>query len=336
MDEKNTAPAGYRTAWHPLLVAVLEYFAPANLKLTPEHQLNHLPQRVDIVIIVMDDVPAEPVTKFHCIFDYTRKHTLIEYKGVTDDLEPADVLVLLGYACQYAVMNGISDLEDMCLMFVGERMPSAVVEQIHRMGGTFAPTENGLWRGKLAGFPLHGVELRDASQAGSSERLLRLFTRAFVRDPGANRFPEKLEQNELDMYDRLCQHIQQLRRDPATMHMKDLDTAENSVAGALKRLIARVPVEDRLEGLTAEERIAGLRPEERIAGLRPEERIAGLRPEERIAGLRPEERIAGLRPEERIAGLRPEERIAGLTPEQLAAALSPEVLEFLAQKAKQR
>jgi hypothetical protein len=271
--------------------------------------LNHLPQRVDIVIIVMTDVPAEPVIKFHCIFDHLRKYTLIEYKGVTDDLEPADVLVLLGYACQYAVMNGISDLSEMCLMFVAERMPPAFVEQIYQLGGTFAPIGNGLWQGQLAGFTLHGVELRDASQAGSSEQLLHLFTRAFVKEPRADRFSGRLEQKELDMYDRLCQHIQQLRKDPATMHIKDLDTAENSVAGALQRLIARVPVEARLEGLT---------------------------PEERIAGLRPEERIAGLRPEERIAGLRPEERIAGLTPEQLAAALPPEVLEFLAQKAKQR
>jgi hypothetical protein len=309
MDEKNNGSAGYRTAWHPLLVCMLEYFAPANLKLTPEHQLNQLPQRVDIVIIVMTDVPAEPVTRFHCIFDHLRKYTLIEYKGVTDDLEPADVLVLLGYACQYAVMNGISDLSEMCLMFVAERMPPAFVEQIHQLGGTFVPTGNGLWQGQLAGFTLHGVELRDASQAGSSELLLHMFTRAFVQDPLADRFPERLEQNELDMYDRLCQYIQQLRKDPATMHTKDLDTAEKSLAAARKRLIAHAPVEDRLEGLTAEERIAGLRPEERIAGLRPEEVFA------------------------RYA---PEERIAGLTPEQLAAALSPEVLEFLAQKAKQR
>lgn len=83
MDEKNNAPAGYRTAWHPLLVFVLVHFAPANRKLIEEHPLNRLPQRVDIVVIEMDDVPAEPVTKFHCIFDYTRRHTLVEYKGVT-------------------------------------------------------------------------------------------------------------------------------------------------------------------------------------------------------------------------------------------------------------
>ncbi len=258
------------------------------------------------------------LSKFHCIFDYTRKHTLIEYKGVTDDLEPADVLVLLGYACQYAVMNDISNLDDICLMFVAERMPPSVIERIWQLGGTFMPVGNGLWQGQLSGFSLHGVELRHASQAGSSERLLGLFTRAFVQDPQASRFTEGLDQNELDMYDRLCQHIRQLRRDPATMHSKDLDTAEKSLAGVLKRLIVNAPIEDRLEGL------------------RPSEVFERYSPEERIAGLRPEERIAGLRPEERIAGLRPEERIAGLTPEQLAAALPPEVLEFLAQKAKQR
>lgn len=300
MDEKNTAPAGYYTAWHPLLVFVLAYFAPANRKLTAELLLNLLPQRVDIAVMETADVPAEPVTKFHSIFDYTRKHTLIEYKGVTDDLEPDDVLVLLGYACQYTVMNKLGNLEEICLMFVAERIPQAMVERIAELGGTFSPIGNGLWQGKLSGFPLHGVELRDAVRAGSSEQLLGLFTRAFVRDPGASRLTEQFDENELDMYNRLCQHVRQLRRDPATMHSKDLDIAENSLVAARKRLIAGAPVE------------------------------------ERLAGLGPEERLAGLGPEEVFARFAPEERIAGLTPEQLAAALSPEVLEFLAQKAKQR
>lgn len=300
MDEKNNPPTGYRTAWHPLLVFALAYFAPANRKLTAEHQLNHLPQRVDIVVIEMADVPAEPVDRFHSVFDYTRKYTLIEYKGVTDDLESADVFVLLGYACQYVVMNGITNLDDVCLMFVAERITQSVVDRITSLGGTFTAVENGLWRGNLAGFPLHGVELRDAYQAGSSERLLGLFTRAFVQNPIDNWFTDGLDENELDLYDRLCQHIQQLRRDPATMHMKDIDTAEKSLVERLPRFIANAPVEVRLAGLT------------------------------------PEQILAKLTPEERIAGLTLEQRIAGLTPEQLAAALPPDVLEFLAQKAKSR
>lgn len=301
MDEKNHSPEGTRTAWHPLLVFVLAHFAPANRILVAEHNLNRLPQRVDIVVLEIVDVPAEPVSKFHCIFDYGKRHTLIEYKGVTDDLEPADVFVLLGYACQYVVLNNlVGHIDDVCLMFVAERIPASVVEQIKQMGSTFEPLGNGLWQGNLHGFTLHGVALRDAYQAGSSERLLYLFTRAFLRDPNASRFSEALDEMELDMYDRLCQHIQQLRREPETMHMKDLDTAEQSLAAARRRFIANAPVEDRL------------------------------------AGLSPEQLVARLRPEERIAGLRPEERIAGLDPEELAAALPPEMLEFLAQKAKSR
>jgi hypothetical protein len=270
MDEKNNSVEGTRTAWHPLLVFVLAYFAPANRKLVAEHNLNRLPQRVDIVILEMVDVPAEPVTKFHGIFDYGKKYTLIEYKGVTDDLEPADVFVLPGYACQYVVMNNITNLADVCLMFIAERIPSPVVEQIKQLGGTFEALGNGLWQGTLAGFSWHGVALRDAYQAGSSERLLYLFTRAFLRDPGASRFTEGLDEKELDMYDRLCQHIQQLRRDPETMHIKDLDTAEQSLAAARRRFIANAPIEERLAGLSPEQRIAGLRAEELAAALPPE------------------------------------------------------------------
>src|SRR5690606_29157960 len=111
-------------------------FAPADRKVIGEFSLNRLPQRVDIVLIEQEDVPALPARKLRSIFDHLRKHTLIEYKGVTDDLEPNDVFVMLTYACQYMLLQNVPDLGEMCLMFIADRMPKPFVERIERMRGT--------------------------------------------------------------------------------------------------------------------------------------------------------------------------------------------------------
>src|SRR4051794_11436780 len=88
-----------RTAWHPLLVALLERFLPKGYKLIPEMLLGRLSQRVDILVVRLEAEPG-PVEKLHSILDYLAAHTLIEHKGPTDDLAGEDVLVLLGYAYQ--------------------------------------------------------------------------------------------------------------------------------------------------------------------------------------------------------------------------------------------
>jgi len=262
MDEKNSTGQGRRTAWHPMLVFVMEQFAPADREILSEFPLNRLPQRVDIVVIEQKDVPAEPPRKLRSIFDYLRKHTLIEYKGVTDDLEPNDVYVLLAYAFQYMTLGNISDPDEMCLMFVAERIPATFVARIERFQGSFRPIGNGLWRGKLAGLPLHGVELQTAYKAGPSERSLYLFTRAFLKDQLALVRKNELDIEEILVYQLLVEHVQQLYKDPQTMHLKDFDVAKLSLEEVYDIVLARASVERRLKGLTPEQRVAGMSPEE--------------------------------------------------------------------------
>jgi hypothetical protein len=270
MDEKNPPKRGQQTAWHPLVVFTIERFAPADRKVFCEFYLNRLPQRVDIVVVEQQDVPAKPARKLRSIFDHLRKHTLIEYKGVTDDLEPSDVFILLGYACQYMTMHDLSELDEMCLMFIADRIPKPFVERIERMQGAFAPVGNGLWRGHVAGLPLHGVELREAYKTGPSERLLYLFTKASLNDPRALIRRKELDAEDLLMYRLLHQHVQQFQRDPKTMDLKDIDVADKKFRIALKELIADSTIEDRLEGLTPEQMLGRLTPEQIVAALPPE------------------------------------------------------------------
>jgi len=246
MDEKNNTNPLPATPWHPLFALAVSKFAPADRETSTEVSLSRLPQRVDIIVIRRHDVAPAVVYKFRCIFDHGRTYTLIEFKGVTDDLEPADVFTLLVYAGLYMREHGVFDPEEMCLMVVADRIPKAFVEQIERLGGEFVPVGNGLFKGRLAGLPLHGVELREACKTGPSERLLYAFTREFLRDHGPLKL---LDKEEMAVYRLLCEHVQQLRENRATMTMKDLDIASKSYEDALNDLIAIAKPEQRLAGL---------------------------------------------------------------------------------------
>lgn len=270
MAEKNDAKPQYKTAWHPLLVFTIERFAPADRQVLCEFSLNRLPQRVDIVLVEQRDVPALPARKLRSIFDHLRKHTLIEYKGVNDDLEKADVTTLLAYAGQYMTMHEVFEPEDMCLMVIADRISNTFVKQIQRLAGTFEPVGNGLWNGRFAGLPMRGVELREAYKTSPSERLLYLFTRAFLDDPRALIRMKELDEEESHMYRLLHRHVQQFRREPMTMDLKDLDDAGTRLRKAYTELIADATIEERLEGLTPEQRFAGLTPEQIAAALPPE------------------------------------------------------------------
>lgn len=172
MAEPEGSPRESVTAWHPMLVALLEFYLPSGWRLTPELLLNRMPLRVDIVVLRLVNEPSGNARKLHSIFGHLRHHTLIEHKGPTDDLEPEDLLTLLAYGALYMRHNKLLDPDELCLMVVADRIPSGFVRQVERHRGTFAPLGGGLWRGELNGFSLHGVETREAFRRSPTERLL--------------------------------------------------------------------------------------------------------------------------------------------------------------------
>jgi hypothetical protein len=172
MAESESPDVESFTAWHPMLVALLEFYLPGGWRLVPELLLSRLPQRVDILVLRLVEAVAGEVRKLHSVFDHLRPHTLIEHKGPTDDLEPGDALTLLGYAGQYMRLARVSDPDEVCLMVICDHIPSGFVKQVERMGGTFEPIGAGLWRGKMAGLLMRGIETRVAYRTDPSEHLL--------------------------------------------------------------------------------------------------------------------------------------------------------------------
>lgn len=67
------------------------------------------------VVVKRENVAPAITHKFRSIFDHLGKHTLIEYKGVTDDLEPADVFTLSSYAGLYMHERQVYEPNEMCL-----------------------------------------------------------------------------------------------------------------------------------------------------------------------------------------------------------------------------
>jgi hypothetical protein len=277
MTEPESPQFEVTTAWHPMLVALLEHYLPSGWQLLPEFQLSRQPLRVDIVILRRTAEPAGTPRKLHSILDHLRPHTLIEHKGPTDDLEPEDALVLLGYAAQYMRLAKVKDPSELCLMFVADRIPDGLVEQIERHGGTFAALGGGLWHGALAGFALHGVATGTACEGNASERLFYAFSRAYLKRP------EKilpLEAEEWSVYHELYLQVEQFRRQRGAMAMKDYEAAKATHDEAWDQLM-REFTPALMRKLTPEERLEGLTPTQRLAGLTPDEILSALPPETR-------------------------------------------------------
>ena len=272
MADPETAPLEILTAWHPMLVALLEIYLPSGWRLTPELLLNRMPLRVDIVLLRLVGEAAGAVRKLHSIFDHLRPHTLIEHKGPTDDLEPEDLLALVSYATQYMRLVKLVDPAELCLMVVCDRIPASFVRQVERHKGTLTPLgqgQEGLWRGEISGFRLHGVEARDACHRDATERLLYAFSRAYLTVPEGI-LP--LDPEEAGVYAALYQQVEQFRRTRGAMAMKDYEMAQKSYEEVLEQLVERLPAEKRLRGLTPAQRLAGLAPEEILSALSPEVR----------------------------------------------------------------
>jgi hypothetical protein len=101
--------------------------------------------------------------------------------------------------------------------------------------------------------------------------------------------------------------------------MKDEDKVADSFEEAMKRILARMPPEQRLAGLAPEQVLRAFAPEQRLAGLAPEQRLAGLTEAQAVLAL-PDAVLRGLS-NEYLATLPQETRAA--IEERLRAPTTP-------------
>ncbi|MEZ4302335.1 MAG: hypothetical protein R3B70_45835, partial [Polyangiaceae bacterium] len=234
-------------------------------------------------------------------------HTLVHFKGPSDELERDDARMLLAYALQYLVVAGVEDPPALALRVVAPRLTPRFAGSLKALGCELTTVATGVHEGRLLGFPLRAIETVPAN-ARAGEHLLYTVTPGMLTDPGG--IPA-LSGEESEVFYALREHVEQLRH-PLPGHkrraMKDEDKVAESFEEAMKRIMARMPPEQRLAGLAPEEVLHAYAPEQRLAGLAPEQRLAGLTEAQAVLAL-PDAVLRGLS-NEYLAGLPGETRAA--------------------------
>ena len=284
-------PPHLRTAWHPLLVMLLELLLPRDhWKVLAEHPLTREPRRIDVVIVRQLDASAWRPRHLRSVLDDLRAHNLVHFKGATDELEVVDALQLLSYAYQYMALNGLHHTDALSLREVAPTLTPRFRAQLRVLGGALSETAvKGVHTGHVQGISLRVVET-DVAWPAPGEHLLFPISPACLRSP--TRAPA-FDDNERALYYRLLQGISQLAQDPNwRVIMKDATLVNDTTREALMDLLAVLPPELRLAGIGAEE-LSMLPPELRLAGIGAEE-LSVLPLEQRLAGLSESDRVLAL------------------------------------------
>ncbi len=260
-----------RTAWHPLLIVLLELLLPRDLwRVVAEYALTREPRRIDAVIIrSVAEAAAWNSDYLRSVLDDLRAHNIVHFKGATDALERADALQLLSYAYQYMALEALESPVDIALRVVAPTLTPRFRAQLEGLGGTLAETDvRGVHVGSVQGFSLRVVET-SVAWPNPGEHLLFAVSPACLREPER---PRGFDDREQELYYRLLQRITQLTHDPRWKAiMKDASLVADSTSKALLDLLAVLPPGMRLAGLQPEERLAGLAPEEVLSHYKPEE-----------------------------------------------------------------
>jgi hypothetical protein len=238
-------PLHLRTAWHPLLILLLERLLPHELwEVLAEYPLTREPRRIDAVIVRRAAESHWQPSHLRSVLDYLHEHNLLHFKGATDDLERADALQVLSYAYQYMALHDLRTLAVMSLRVVAPILTPRFREQLTALGGALVQTEvRGVHVGQLQGFALRVVET-SVAWSTPGERLLYAISPACLTEPA---HPRGFDDTERDVYYRLLQGITQLSQDPRWKAiMKDTTLVGETASQALMDLLAVLPPEVRL------------------------------------------------------------------------------------------
>lgn len=256
-----------QTAWRPMLVLLLEWTLPRAWKVVPEFLLSRQPQRIDAVIALQrtgDEPPPEP-EYLRSLRSDLQTHSLVHFKGLEDELEISDVRQRVAYGWQYANVASVADLDDIGLRMLAPRMSPRYAAEVERCHSALTPTVTpGMHEGHVGGFRLRMVEGVSACRL-ARDHLLYTFTDDYLREPGGF---EALEPHEQEIMLARCYTVQQFRRDSKWRDtMKGTLEVNEHFDALYRKILAMIPVEDRLARLMPEQRLAGLDEVQQILAL---------------------------------------------------------------------
>jgi hypothetical protein len=142
MSDPPDGDGHLRTAWHPLLVMLLELLLPPeHWQVVAEYPLTREPRRIDAVIVrrLDDDAGWQPQYLRSVLADLSA-HNLVHFKGATDALDRSDALQVLSYALQYAIAERLEALDVLTLRVVAPTLTPRFQAQWLALGGTLSPS----------------------------------------------------------------------------------------------------------------------------------------------------------------------------------------------------
>jgi hypothetical protein len=280
-EPPEPSPGRVRTWWHPLLSRTLDWALHDAYEVRDEVTVGRMPLRVDIVLSHHNDQLSDIAHReLSPLLPLLNERTLLEFKSPTDVLELGDLAHFLGCALLYhsqqrpPVVRGA-----LTAIILAPVLTDAFREDAERLGLTLHQREAGKWELVGGHFPAWLVEADVLAQ--HPDTALALFSRAFLRDP-VRIIEYWRDTGHTGILEFVFQQIEQFRGmgEAFAMQHKDVPVMDQTWEALQARVLATVPVEKRLEGLSPEERLEGLSPEERLDGLSAEERLEGLSVEE--------------------------------------------------------
>ena len=264
-----------RTAWHPLLVLLIEQVLPRDRWQTlPEYQLSREPLRIDVVLLrrTAGDPAGDESARLRSLLSGLRPHTLVHFKGPTDALERDDALMLYAYALQYLVVAGVEVAAEVALRVLAPSITPRFRRALASLGCVLTPRSEGVEEGQLGPFEVRVVEAEAASRA-PGERLLYTLSPALLRDP---RGVGMLDEVELRLFHRLTRHVEQLHSREDAMTDQDQQRFTQSYVETLRELMQSLPLKDRLEGVPVADRLEGVPVADRLEGVPEDERLLAM------------------------------------------------------------
>ncbi|WP_437747125.1 hypothetical protein WMF39_20145 [Sorangium sp. So ce1504] len=263
-----------RTAWHVLLVALLNQRGSRRFEVRSEVPLSNEPLRADYLLLRRSAGPSEPAGTLKKLWDLLPRDTIVEFKSIGRPYRRRNLDRLCSYLHLYCAdePERIERRSDLCGVLLVPSRTRSLDADVAELGMEWGDLGGGYWRVEGGAFALLIVEI-DAAAEAEDDDLLRLFGHGEARTVEARRWLS-----------------QQLGAEEIAMEIHELEGFDEVV----RKLLATLPPERVLSAYAPEQRMAGLPPEQRMAGLPPEQRMAGLPPEQRVAGLPPEQVLLAL------------------------------------------
>jgi len=248
-----------------MFYALLEEERPRLFKVEPEVRLSKEPLVADFILIrrlAQGDVSDAGVLRG--LWPHIRTLALVEFKSVSRPVRQGDLTKLLGYGGQYATLKRrrLKTKEDLVLVLVTAKPSSALNNELTFLGATLGASVGGYAPISGLCFPAWAVFLDEVSTAERDE-LVGSFGHIERNDPTVRQW--------------WLSHLWSGEKIMTHANIENLEGYEEMVA----KVLAGMPLDLRLKGLTTKERLHGVEPEEILSHVMPEDLIRGSSREQR-------------------------------------------------------